>query len=141
MKRKAVRLLSICMDFCEVAMRAMCIGLRYFRSIKQCGAGLINTLSLTRSYVQKSRHSVEESIGSWSYFESSLTYYLREKSILSSKGFSTFPEYQDVKVRDKFIESVSLSEWGVASGHGNPIIAYDATLESGDDWIDIYVWR
>jgi ADP-ribosylarginine hydrolase len=48
------------------------------------------------------------------------------------------PKYPvDIEARDNFYSSLSFAGWGGASGHDAPMIAYDATLGSGDSWIEL----
>jgi ADP-ribosylarginine hydrolase len=51
-------------------------------------------------------------------------------------GPAKFPETFGVKERDQYYKSISFSGMGGSSGHDSVIIAYDALLGSGDDWIE-----
>ena len=43
----------------------------------------------------------------------------------------------DRKLMIRSYSSVSFQGWGGASGHDAPLIAYDALLGAGDNWIEL----
>ncbi|KAM3916176.1 ADP-ribosylarginine hydrolase isoform 2-T2 [Leptodactylus fuscus] len=101
------------------------------------GKGLLDVLPLVKDYVIDAGQEVSQNLDVWSYFEEQWTCYLKERGILNGTSQPKFPEKYDVEERDQFYSSVSFSGWGGSSGHDAPMIAYDAILGSGDNWIEL----
>ncbi|XP_060700623.1 ADP-ribosylarginine hydrolase [Hemiscyllium ocellatum] len=107
------------------------------KPIESWGAGLMEVLEKTKSYVENAGHYVSENLAEWSYFENHWKKYLQDRGILDGVSKPIFPVPYDVMERDKFYTSVSYSGWGGASGHDAPMIAYDAILGSGNSWREL----
>jgi ADP-ribosylarginine hydrolase len=90
-------------------------------------------------YLKKTeRNFAEYSAGTHlTYFVDAWKTYLAERQIANDgQNTPVFPEDFGVSERDKFYKQISFSGWGGSSGHDSVIIAYDALLGSGDDWIE-----
>jgi ADP-ribosylarginine hydrolase len=80
-------------------------------------------------------YSANEAV--FKYFEKQWQDYLALRGIAEpGHGPAKFPETFGVKERDQYYKSISFSGMGGSSGHDSVIIAYDALLGSGDDWIE-----
>ena len=107
------------------------------KQVTQWGEGLMKTLHRARDYIKKSGYQVEENLKAWDYFENAWKKYLDLRNLTSGNNRPVFPQNFDIEARDNFYCSLSFAGWGGASGHDAPMIAYDATLGSGDSWIEL----
>lgn len=107
------------------------------KQVTQWGEGLMKTLHRAREYIETSGQEVEENLKAWDYFENAWKKYLDLRNITSGNNHPVFPANFDIQARDKFYKSLSFDGWGGASGHDAPMIAYDAILGSGDNWIEL----
>jgi len=72
------------------------------------------------------------------FFEDAWKDYLRGRQIFEEDANEpVFPANFDVVARDEFYRAISYSGWGGASGHDSTIIAYDAVLGSGKDFLEL----
>ncbi|XP_045214636.2 ADP-ribosylhydrolase ARH1-like [Mercenaria mercenaria] len=109
------------------------------KPVREWGAGLLECLELAKTYVMSCKGIyVDENIKSWGYFENKWKGYLRLRNILDGKNEPSFPaDFDKVMKRDQFYTMMSYDNWGGASGHDAPMIAYDAILACSGDWSEL----
>ena len=101
------------------------------------GKVLMSLLPSVQKYVIQAGRDVELNLKNWDYFSKKWEDYLELRNLTSGEQEVTFPESYTVKERDAFYKSLAFRNWGGASGHDAPMIAYDALLAAGDDWIKL----
>ena len=101
------------------------------------GKVLMSLLPSVQKYVIQAGRDVELNVKNWDYFSKKWEDYLELRNLTSGEQEVTFPESYTVKERDAFYKSLAFRSWGGSSGHDAPMIAYDALLASGDDWVKL----
>lgn len=106
------------------------------KPVSEWGVGLIGCLELAKQYVSSCKGIfVEENIKNWGYFENKWKAYLRLRNIHEGNNKPHFPvDFDNVVKRDQFYTMMSYDNWGGASGHDAPMIAYDALLACDGEW-------
>ena len=105
--------------------------------IERWGNMLMQSLPCVLRYVEKVGRDVIENTSEWGYFTKQWTNYLESRDITNGTNAPRFPAQYEVKERDEFYKSVSYSGWGGSSGHDAPLIAYDALMAAGGDWVKL----
>ena len=101
------------------------------------GKVLMSLLPPVQKYIIQAGRDVELNLKNWDYFSGKWQDYLELRNLTSGEQEATFPESYTVKERDAFYKSLAFRSWGGSSGHDAPMIAYDALLASGDNWIKL----
>lgn len=101
------------------------------------GKVLMSLLPSVQKYIIQAGRDVELNLKNWDYFSGKWQDYLELRNLTSGEQEATFPESYTVKERDAFYKSLAFRSWGGSSGHDAPMIAYDALLASGDDWVKL----
>ncbi|XP_046549771.1 uncharacterized protein LOC124259643 [Haliotis rubra] len=100
------------------------------------GQGLLDVLPQALQYVLDSGHYPQENINAWPFFETQWKKYVELRKLAS--GEAHFPDnYHESDVRDAYYKSISIGGWGGACGHDSTLIAYDAILGAGQDWMQL----
>lgn len=109
------------------------------KPIREWGAGLLEILELAKKYIRSCTGVyVEENVRNWGYFEDKWKSYLCLRNILHGKNEPRFPQdFENVRKRDQFYAMMSFDNWGGASGHDAPMIAYDAILACKGNWSEL----
>lgn len=100
------------------------------------GCLLLKLLPKVLAYIKKEGRDVEKNEAAWSYFEEQWKKYLTKRHLLEGES-AHFDDNYGIKERDDFYKSLAFANWGGASGHDAPMIAYDALLFAKDDWVTL----
>lgn len=108
------------------------------KPLKEWGRGLLDMLEKAEQYIKIPEVFVEENLGSWAYFGEKWKAYLGLRNIFDGRSDPFFPsDHDNVRKRDQFYTWISFDDWGGASGHDAPLIAYDALLASDGNWREL----
>ncbi|KAJ5077299.1 [protein adp-ribosylarginine] hydrolase [Anaeramoeba ignava] len=110
--------------------------------IYEWGKKLINEIiPLVVEYIKSSGRDVDSNIKKMDFFIEKWKTYLHERNLdIEKPSFESikWPDnYDNIKVRDAWIKSVSFSGWGGSSGHDAPLIAWDCLLAAQDNWPEL----
>ncbi|MCL4129091.1 UNVERIFIED_CONTAM: hypothetical protein GTU68_034311 [Idotea baltica] len=105
--------------------------------LMQWGMNLLNALNDVKRYVEESQHEVHLNLRHMKTFEIRWRHYMTERNLFNAEGEPSFPIDFNVKERDRFYNSLNESGWGGCTGIDAPIIAYDALLSAGGNWIQL----
>lgn len=106
--------------------------------LEHWGMKMLNSLRDVMTYVESTQSpNMEQHKKNADYFERQWCNYLLERNLFNGYGPAIFAEDYNVMKREKMYKTISYSGRGGSSGHDAPMIAYDALLVSGDDWIKL----
>lgn len=105
--------------------------------IEEWGMILMNSIKDVKSYIEETQHEVQLNLRHIVTFEKTWCNYLLERNLFNGLGPVMFPDEYGVKERDTFYHSLNSSGWGGCTGIDAPLIAYDALLGSGANWIKL----
>eukprot|EP00026_Physarum_polycephalum_P012733 Phypoly_transcript_13061.p1 GENE.Phypoly_transcript_13061~~Phypoly_transcript_13061.p1 ORF type:complete len:355 (+),score=56.58 Phypoly_transcript_13061:141-1067(+) len=89
-------------------------------------------------YIEEQKRDWDEYQDHLDYFKNHWVAYLKKRDIdEEGKTKPVFPEKYGVEERDAFYKSISYDGWGGASGHDSVIIAYDAVLGAGSNFLEL----
>ncbi|KAL4217722.1 hypothetical protein ACF0H5_022463 [Mactra antiquata] len=108
------------------------------KPLREWGAGLLSVINMAKLYVANCSTGFEkENLDQWHHFEKHWQDYLRSRNIDNGRSDPIFPANYDVIKRDLFYKFISYEGFGGGSGYDAPMIAYDALLASGGQWMKV----
>ncbi|XP_032960813.1 inactive ADP-ribosyltransferase ARH2 isoform X1 [Rhinolophus ferrumequinum] len=108
------------------------------KPLEQWGRDMMKTIPLAEEYCKKTIRHLAEYQEHWFYFEAKWQFYLEERKINEDTGSkATFPDHYDAEERNKTYKKWSSEGRGGRRGHDAPMIAYDALLGAGNNWVEL----
>ncbi|XP_066520303.1 ADP-ribosylhydrolase ARH1-like [Hoplias malabaricus] len=108
------------------------------RPLTTWGLGLLKeACPVVKEFVKTAGYAVSETEKDWGYFCDKWEWYLILRGLSTGKGPVVWPAKYGPEERDEAYKSFSWSGWGGSSGHDAPMIALDALLGAGSNWIEL----
>ncbi|XP_074048194.1 inactive ADP-ribosyltransferase ARH2 isoform X2 [Macrotis lagotis] len=108
------------------------------KPLVQWGRDMMRVVPMAEEFCKKTIRHMAEYQEHWFYFEAKWQFFLEERKIAEEQDSkATFPDHYDAEERDKTYRKWSSEGRGGRRGHDAPMIAYDALLGAGDNWIEL----
>ncbi|KAM7015545.1 inactive ADP-ribosyltransferase arh2 [Tautogolabrus adspersus] len=102
------------------------------------GRELMKVIPRAEEYCKKTIRHMSEYQENWFYFEAKWQFYLEEREIENEgQNKASFPDSYDPEETDKIYKRWSSEGRAGRRGHDAPMIAYDALLAAGSDWVGL----